>query len=386
MILPDYEGGSLVNLMATIEAALSSRPPLYVPARALPPAELAGAANVVLLVVDGMGDVLLNDVAPHGALAGRRRARLTSVFPSTTATAISTFLTGLAPRAHAVPGWFTYFREIGCVTAVLPFRVRAGGADLAAAGVEVSDLLGSRPFFAALDAEVHTVSPARIADSAFNSAHCSGTVRHAYTGLHSLFEVLEGILRPTARQRYVYAYFPDVDALAHAHGVGSAEVAACIRALDERFAAFLESAAGTDTAVVVTADHGLIDSTASRRVHIDDLPQLTDSLILPLCGEPRVAYCYVRAGAGARFENAVTESLGERARLHRSVDLVEGGLFGVGPTHPRLLERVGDYVLIMNDDWVVRDTLPGESGFDPVGVHGGLSEAEMRVPLILARC
>jgi len=386
MILPDYEGGSLVNLMATIEAALSPRTPHYTPARALPAAELAGAANVVLLVVDGMGDVLLNAVCPHGALAARRRARLTSVFPSTTATAVTTFLTGLAPRAHAVPGWFTYFREIGCVTAVLPFRVRAGGADLAAAGVDVAGLLGNQPFFDTLDAEVHTVSPVRIADSAFNSAHCDGTVKHAYTDLDGMFAALEGILRQAAQRRYIYVYFPDVDALAHVHGVGSREVAACIRAFDQRFAAFLQAAEGTGTAVLVTADHGLIDSPAPRRVYIDDVPQFADSLVLPLCGEPRVAYCYVRAGAGARFEKAVTETLGERARLHRSADLVEQGLFGPGPSHSRLLERLGDYVLIMNDDWVIRDRLLGEPAFDLVGVHGGLSEAEMAVPLIFAKC
>lgn len=60
------------------------------------------------------------------------------------------------------------------------------------------------------------------------------------------------------------------------------------------------------------------------------------------------------------------------------------GWFGPGAAHPRLQERVGDYLLLMNDGYVIKDLVPGERPFYPIGNHGGLSEDELYVPLIVA--
>jgi hypothetical protein len=122
--LPDYGGGSLVNLMSSISTALGGGSP-YPPLAALPPASLAGARHLVLLVVDGLGHDFLS--GRDGALRRHLRGPLTSVFPSTTASAIPTFLTGLAPQQHGLTGWNMYFREIGAVVA----RCRSASAPAA---------------------------------------------------------------------------------------------------------------------------------------------------------------------------------------------------------------------------------------------------------------
>jgi hypothetical protein len=51
--------------------------------------------------------------------------------------------------------------------------------------------------------------------------------------------------------------------------------------------------------------------------------------------------------------------------------------------HPRLDERIGDYILLLTDHHVLRDRLPSEKAYRQIGVHGGLSERELRVPLCL---
>ena len=56
------------------------------------------------------------------------------------------------------------------------------------------------------------------------------------------------------------------------------------------------------------------------------------------------------------------------------------------PPHPRLLERIGDYTLLMQDDWTIKDWVAGEQRYQHIGVHGGNSSAEMFVPLIMAQC
>ena len=78
------------------------------------------------------------------------------------------------------------------------------------------------------------------------------------------------------------------------------------------------------------------------------------------------------------------EQLGDRAAVVSATQLRSEGYFGRGPEHVRLRERVGDYVLLMKDNCVIKDWLPGETRYSHIGFHGGLSADEMYVPLITA--
>ena len=103
--------------------------------------------------------------------------------------------------------------------------------------------------------------------------------------------------------------------------------------------------------------------------------------MLPLCGEPRTAFCYVRPALVEEFERYCLEVLGGKLDLIRSRELVEKGLFGLGEPHPRLDERIGDYTLLIRGNGVIRDWVPPEKLHLQLGVHGGLSPAELLVPL-----
>jgi hypothetical protein len=93
----------------------------------------------------------------------------------------------------------------------------------------------------------------------------------------------------------------------------------------------------------------------------------------------------VRPGEGATFERYVESRLRHCASLSASADLLAEGWFGPGAPHPRLAERIGDYILVMKDGYAIRDVLPGERRHAQIGVHGGTSEDEMLVPLVVAR-
>jgi len=380
---PDYYGGSIVNLMASIETAFGGRSG-YATLRDLGPDEIAAARNVCLLVIDGLGARHL--ARAGGALRSGLRATITSTFPSTTATAITTFMTGLAPAQHGLTGWHMYFRELGALLAVLPFRPRHGGPPIpAAGGVTPAELLRNPPLADRLDAEPFVVSPSSIVDSDFNAAHSGRARRIGHGGVDELFAALREVVRGGGARRYMYAYYSEIDSLAHRHGIASAEVQAELGRIDAAFARFLGEIAGTDTLVVATADHGFVDTRPGTIVDLDDHPDLAETLLLPLCGEPRVAYCYVRPGAASAFERYVETRLAHCATLARSGDLVAQGWYGPGTAHPRLADRVGDYTLVMKDGYAIRDHVPGERRHAQIGVHGGATEDEMLVPLVVAR-
>lgn len=386
MIRPDYHGGSLVNLMTSLIESLGGSNGPYPPLRALPDGSLSAYRNLVLLVVDGLGDEYLQRTLPaDGALARHRRGRLTSVFPSTTATAITTFLTGQAPQQHGLTGWFMYFAELEQVIAVLPFHARGRTESLAQAGVDAAQLFQHQSLFDRLAARCYVVSPKKIIESEFNLAHTGRAQRFGFVTLEEMFEAIVGCLRDGhSGRRYVYAYWPELDHIAHEHGIASPAAAAHLRELDAAFARFLPRLAGTDTAVIVTADHGFLDTTPQRTLELETLPRIAAALRLPLCGERRVAYCYVKPQWRARFADWVAEELSACATLVPSAQLIEEGWFGLGPPHPRLRERVGDCTLLMHENYAIKDWVPGEKRFHQIGLHGGASAAEMYVPLIVA--
>jgi hypothetical protein len=220
--------------------------------------------------------------------------------------------------------------------------------------------------------------------SVYNRAHTRGAELRPYVSLEQLFQSTLSCLRYTDEPCYVYAYYADYDSTAHEHGVESRQADTLLRRFDEAFGAFLHAAAGLDVTLVVTADHGFIDSPAPRIVELDLHPLLEKTLCAPLCGERRVAYCYVKPDAADAFEQYIGNELADRCWLHRSETLIRESWFGPGPPHAQLRRRIGDYVLVMKDNWTIKQWLPGEQRHRQVGVHGGVSEHEMMVPVVIS--
>jgi hypothetical protein len=278
-----------------------------------------------------------------------------------------------------------YFREIGTVTVVLQFRARLSPHSLRESSVEPIQLFAHKSIFDRLEVPAYLVAPPRVLDSDFNRVYSGKAKKCAYTSLGQLFETLATILRESTEHKYIYAYYSEIDALAHVHGVQSRQVEAQFAALDRGFGKFLKDIAGTNTAIIVTADHGFIDTEPDRVIELDNHPALAETLILPLCGERRVAYCYVHPQKTQQFEDYVASELADCAILCKSEHLVAQDYFGLGPPHPHLLERIGHYTLIMKQNYTIKDWLIGERKHIQIGVHGGVSEAEMEVPLIFLK-
>lgn len=382
--LPDYLGGGIVNLMASIAAACAGKGSAYSRLTSVDDSALAQARHIVLLVVDGLGYDYLDSVGAGSCLHGHLKARLTSVFPSTTASAVTCLLTGLPAQQHGLTGWHTYFREIGAIAAVLPLEPRHGGPTFTSLGIAAGTLLSGTPLFDRIGRPSHVVAPANIVDSDFNRFYSGSAKRTGYSSLDQCFAAIAEHIGSQQEPSFTHAYYPVIDAASHAYGCHSSEVEQRFARLDQRFAGFLRAMAGSDTAVIVTADHGFIDSPPERVIDMQQHPELARMLTLPLCGERRIAYCYVHPRHQSAFAAYVDSEFAGRAVLMPSEELLARGWFGLGAPHPRLLERIGDYTLLMQDDWTIKDQVEGEQRHVLIGVHGGTSAAEMFVPLLIA--
>ncbi|NEV61883.1 alkaline phosphatase family protein [Thiorhodococcus minor] len=386
---PDYRGGGIVNLMSSIiqgRGGRSDHPPL----ERLPPAELTEAANLILLVIDGLGADWLARHGPETLLARSLRSPITSVFPPTTAAAIPTYLTGAAPLEHGLTGWFTYLRELGCVMTVLPGVPRYGGVSYRRAGIDPKALFPTPSVFERMGARGFALSPAFIAHSDFNRAHTTGAEILTFETLEQAFRQCLRLVQPgprwplgkgTRQPSYSYVYWPRLDSIGHELGMESDAAKAHLLEIDQAIGDFLAAAAGTDTLLLVCADHGQLDTQPSDVIDMAQHPQLADTLILPICGEPRAGLCYVRPDAKASFLSYCETELRDLVDCVPSRQLVEDGYFGEGAAHPSFTDRVGDFCILPRGHRVLSERLPSEPPHPQVGVHGGLSNAELMVPL-----
>ncbi|PKM44869.1 MAG: phosphodiesterase [Gammaproteobacteria bacterium HGW-Gammaproteobacteria-1] len=375
---PDY-ARSIVNLVAAVSGGLGGGDTGYAPLAELPPERLRDRP-VALLLIDGMGDALLRQF-PDSHLARARCGGLSSVFPSTTASAVTSLSTGVAPQQHAITGWHMWLRELGSVAAILPFAPRHGGAGYDRAGWTPAQLIGAPPLYDRLAVPATVLSPSWIADSPYSRASAGRAQRTGHDGLEDFFAKLVKLLRD-GRPRYLYAYWAELDHLAHEYGSASPQVRAHFLALDRAYAAACTALRGSGALLVTSADHGFIDTAPAHTLMLADHPDLDAMLALPLCGESRAAYCYLRPGREADFLGYVSGELGQACVAVAGAQLIAEGWFGRGAPHPRLAQRVGDYVLLMQENYVLRDRLANEKPFRQIGVHGGVSAAEMEVPLL----
>jgi hypothetical protein len=385
MSLPNYNNGSIVNLMSSITQALGGTS-MYAPLAALAPTDLSDSQNIVLLIVDGLGYEYLLNQGRDSVFCEHLQDRMTSVFPSTTAACITTFATGVAPQQHAITGWFVYLKEVGAVAAILPFKARYGSPPFSAAGVDPKAIFTQLPLTTQLKADSYFIKPKSLQKTDYTRTTAGAAQILPYKNMDGFFRQIKKTIRRKSRgHKYIFAYWPEFDTLSHRHGNGSAEVSKHFWKLNKKLTTFLKSIRDTDTTLIITADHGFIDADESSIITMNNHPRLMETLILPRCGEGRAAYCYVRPSKVAQFEEYVSENFGDKCDVFKSEELITRHYFGLFEPNPRLFERVGDYVLVMKENYVVQDSVLGETRPAHIGHHGGVSSGEMFVPLIVVK-
>lgn len=383
MYLPNYEDGSIVNLMSSILQAYGQGSE-YGPLRNLDIKSLRKATNIILLVLDGLGYEFTLRHGEGGIFNEYLRDKMTSVFPPTTATGITTFLTGLAPQEHGITGWFMLLKELGLVTRILPFNPRYGGLSLSRSQVDPRLIFDHEPMSARISADTFYVIPRNLYESDYTNATSVGAKKVAYDSLDGCLEEITKIVSSTSAKKFIYAYWAEFDALCHECGTESSETLGHFQKLSYSTALFLEALKKSNSIVLITSDHGLVDTKETDRISLKKHPQFEETLTVPLCGEPRVAYCYVHPSKANQFREYAKTKLSNYCTLYNSRDLIKKHFFGLYKPNEKLFDRVGDYVLIMKEHYVIKDFTLGEAEHFLKANHGGVSKEEMFVPLIVA--
>jgi predicted AlkP superfamily pyrophosphatase or phosphodiesterase len=357
-VLPDYGGACVTNVVPTL-----LEPPADLPAWL--PAGVAAADQVVLFVLDGLGWNQLRarpSLAPTlSAMAG---GPITTVAPSTTATALTSIATGMTPGEHGVIGY--RFDVADSVLNVLRWSVdgRDARGSVPPESIQaVEPFLGHRPAI---------VTRAEFKSSGFTRAHLEGARFNGYRVTSTL--VVETARALRENEPFVYCYYDGIDKVAHEYGLGEvydAELAAVDRLVGDLLAVLPPGAA-----LVVTADHGQLD-VGDRVVPLH--PEVLAHTSMQ-SGEGRFRWLHARPGRCEALLEAASQHHAGVAWITTRDQAIADGWFG-----PKVTEaargRLGDVALVARDDIAFHD--PDDSGpYVLVGRHGSLTADEMLVPLL----
>ena len=369
--------------MSSIGGALGYKSP-YQELRVLSSNELKNSKNIVLMIIDGMGFEFL--IKKHNSfLKEKIRARITSVFPPTTSAGVGTFVTGVPAQQSALTAWFIFLKEVGILAKILPFAPRIGGASFDERGVKMRDILEVDAFTSKIKAKSFVISPEYILKTAFNKHTASKAKLRGYKDFNGFIrETTKAVKSPG--KKYVYAYWPDIDTFSHEFGVGSSKHEKHFKEIDKKIKKFVEKIKGTNTTLIITADHGLINTPKEKVILLKDHPKFVECLTMPRSGEGRLAYFYVHPSKTKQFEGYVKQHFSHCCEMYKSEDLIRRNFFGLGAPNKKLFDRVGDYVLVMKENYIMKDVLLGEHENKNIGHHGGVSKEEMHVPLIVLKC
>jgi hypothetical protein len=365
---PRYGSASLADLLPSVLAGMGVAGETA--ALALPP-----AGRVVVLLMDGLGAELLEaaEDAPFLTAHLDGASTLDAGFPATTPVSLTTLGCGVPPGLHGMTGFFMRRPEDGVVLnllrlppEVVPRELQPRGTAFeraVAAGVSVSRV-GPRSF----DGDGLTEFGLRGGD---------------YLGADSIGERIAAVEHAVRRgsRSLVYVYYGDLDATGHRRGCRSVSWERELTHAD-RVVEQLAAALPADCLLLVTADHGMVDVAEDARWDLASTPAL-DTGVEVLAGDPRAVHVHTRPGAAADVQAAWAETLGANAWVVSREVAIEQGWFG--PTvAPQFRARVGDVVAAMRTDVAVVDSrrLPPMI-LSLIGLHGSLTSAEQRVPLVI---
>lgn len=343
------------------------------------PIELPGPVRgACVLMIDGLGAELLAD-HPDDApvLAGMRGKTLQVGFPSTTAAGIAAIGTGCRSGEHGLVGYSFRVPDAGVINA-LRWRPHPWGEDLRdrVRPEDVQPLPTTFERAAQAGVAVEVVSGAQFAHSGLTRAALRGA---RYVGVHAIGELAASVSDAVSRGGFCYGYHGDLDLVGHLHGPGSPAWRMQLRQVDRLVESVVE-ALPPGAMLAVVADHGMVG--VDTVVDIDDHEPLLRN-VQAVGGEARARHIYTDSGATDNVLAVWRETLADTAWVLSRDEAIAAGWFGER-IRDDARARIGDVVAAARDRaaLVRRNAEPMESAL--IGQHGSLTNAEQRVPLLLA--
>jgi len=391
---PRYDGQSIANIPETVSKLFGIRASRPLTDERL--SKYTGVENVVLLLLDGFGSTQLNFARENFGVPSFDRLfshadhiPITSVFPSTTSSAMSSLHTGLTPQEHGIVGYTMFISTLGTISQMLRFSPIVGGRSLFDSGLDPATFLGARTIHERL-AEGGVQStiyvPNHIIDSGLSRITYRGSqVEPGFSFGDSVIKVRKNLQQRKASS-FHFLYYPSPDTVSHARGSNTEEFAAELESLfatiERQLFEKLDREVARKTLLLVSGDHGAVTIKPDSLVDVARHPDLLSLLRMPPTGDSRASILNVKPEMTEKVKNYFDTNLRGQFQLKESSKMLSEGYYGLGDVKEETPGRIGDFIAIPLYDNAIDNSLLDYKGDRVPGRHGGLSKEEIDVPLI----
>jgi len=382
--LPDYEK-SIVNLISTFLKRFGCQ--TYhseFPLEGTFEGFFQNINKIVVFLIDGMGYKKFSQI--NNKLEFQNVLKVSSVFPTTTVAAITSWFTARTPKEHGLLGYILYLREIGSITNMIEHTYPGVEGNIFSGIIKrrihrlenVFDLLKEKELYGGV------LTHSTIANSGLSYLiHRNGHIM-SYMYMGDLMATLKKRLAEDWRG-ILYVYWGYLDGLGHKKGPDSEAYEIEMERLLMEIKRFTQTNLPKDTLFVITSDHGMIQIPSSNNYFLKSTDNFNRFLSSPPGGEMRMMYFYLSKKSNAELlKEYFEENFPSSTYFINSKEAVESGLFGSGRSHPELYNRIGDVIMLAKDNYAFTYLYSG--GEERLaGMHGSLSEEELYVPAIFIR-
>lgn len=335
------------------------------------PLGLRPKRKILVVLVDGMGAENVLARAGHAPwLAREINAGGTTLasFPATTSSNIAGFATGLMPGEHGFIGHVVQDAHFGERLNLLNGWNEQTDARLWQPNQTVSELASQR------GVSCNVIAAEEYRSTGFTQA----TMRKAnFYGVDGLRDRFDKALEILSRQEESinYLYVPELDKFGHVNGWQSPGWAMQLEVVAAEIDRLVKRLP-TDSGLIVTADHGMIDSLEDQKI---ELSETLGSIGVDFFGgDTRTSLVYIKDQVGALEAKRL---LGEsRFFSVYSPDELSSwyGEFG-----PQAISRLPDLVLIAKSDFTLyHEGFSKPKSYRMIAHHGAMTSAELKIPLI----
>ena len=402
-IYPAYKNLSLVNISASLLKIFGIRIPRHSP---LPDELLGGQTEgirkVIVLLVDALGynqlvpvlqshpDLILNELIRRGQFAP-----LTSIFPSTTVAALTSFYTGMTPQEHGILGYQLFLKEYATLANMIGFSsiYETEKDRLLEMGLEPRRLLSVKTAHQRLtNAQIASYVLIRNAyrESPLSQMFHNGATRvHGYVNSSDMFVTLRRRIKEKPDERAcIFVYWDAIDTISHLYGPNSEEFVAEVRnlsyLLERELIEQVDSQIAGTTLFILTADHGQVMVPRDALLRVDRHPGIKDNLLLPPAGDFRAAYLYAKQGKSDRLLTYLRDHCSDLLVAIESQKALNIGLWGHNDLNEHVCDRMGDLVVAMRKNHAFYTSVT-DRPYSAGGKHGGLTPDEMLIPFLCVR-
>lgn len=336
--------------------------------------------NVVFIILDGMGEHILTPISPKGYFKQHELECVTSVYPSTTTAALTTYYSGKTPYETGWIAWSQYFKEYGRAIDMFSHKESYKGEDIKGAKIDVfKEIVNYTPIFEQIEKASPNVKAYEL-EPTYSDKRAKRSIRA--DNIDEIIENIEMLCEDTG-EKFILAYCENPDGLLHKFGTDSEEVKNFIKETEQKIEKMCEKL-DEDTIVIISADHG--HKNIEKVYTMLDYPEIQECLILPPSLESRTVAFWVKEDMKNQFEERFNSVFGEEFLLMAKEEFLQKNLLGFGKKHPKIDDFIGNYIAMSTSSSIIRiETFLAEGKPVKKSTHCGLTKEEMEVPVIVIK-